>query len=35
VGRSKRVVRTLMSTFAGVAVGLALRQFVIDPAMAD
>ncbi len=35
VGRSKRVVRTLMSTFAGVAVGLALRQFVIDPALAD
>jgi hypothetical protein len=35
VGRSKRVVRTLMSTFAGVAVGLAVRQFIINPAQAE
>jgi hypothetical protein len=31
VGRTKRVVRGLLSTFAGVAVGLALRQFIINP----
>ena len=31
VGRSKRVVRTLISTFAGVGVGLAVRQLVINP----
>lgn len=31
VGRSKRVVRTLISTFAGVAVGLAVRQLIINP----
>lgn len=30
-GRSKRVVRSLLSTFAGVAVGLAVRQLVINP----
>jgi hypothetical protein len=29
------VVRTLMSTFAGVAVGLAVRQFIINPAQAE
>lgn len=31
VGRSKRVIRTLISTFAGVAVGLAVRQLIINP----
>lgn len=31
VGRTKRVVRTLASTFAGVIVGLAVRQFIINP----
>ena len=31
VGRSKRVVRALLSSFAGVAVGLAVRQLVINP----
>lgn len=31
VGRGKRVVRTLLSTAAGVAVGLAVRQLVINP----
>lgn len=31
VGKTKRVVRGLLSTFAGVAVGLAVRQFVINP----
>jgi hypothetical protein len=33
VGRSKRVVRTLFSTFAGVAVGLAVRQLIINPSL--
>jgi hypothetical protein len=32
VGRTKRVVRSLWSTFAGVALGIALREFIIDPA---
>jgi hypothetical protein len=31
VGRTKRVVRTLLSTFAGVAVGVAVRQLIINP----
>lgn len=31
VGRTKRVLRGLYSTFAGVAVGLAVRQFIINP----
>ena len=31
VGRSKRVVRSLWSTFAGVAVGLFVRQVIIKP----
>lgn len=31
VGRSKRVVRSLMSTAAGMLVGLAVRQFIINP----
>ena len=31
VGRSKRVIRTLLSAFAGVAVGLAVRQLIINP----
>lgn len=31
VGKSKRVVRSLLSTFAGIAVGIAVRQFIIDP----
>jgi len=31
VGRGKRVGRTLLSTAAGVAVGLAVRQLVINP----
>jgi len=33
VGRGKRVVRTLLSTAAGVAVGLAVRQLVINPGL--
>ena len=35
VGRTKRVVRTLASTFAGVAVGLAVRQLIINPNLPD
>ncbi len=31
VGRSRRVTRSLMSTAAGVIVGLAVRQWVINP----
>jgi len=31
VARSKRVIRTLVSTFAGFAVGLAVRQLIINP----
>lgn len=31
VGRTKRVVRTLVSTAVGVAVGLGVRQFIINP----
>lgn len=31
VGRSKRVVRGLLSTFAGIGVGLAVRQLIINP----
>lgn len=31
VGRSRRVTRSLMSTAAGVIVGLAVRQLVINP----
>lgn len=31
VGRSKRVVRSLLSTFAGVVVGLVVRQYIINP----
>lgn len=31
VGRTKRVLHCLYSTLAGVAVGLAVRQFIIDP----
>ena len=31
VGRTKRVIRTLVSAFAGVAVGLAVRQLIINP----
>ncbi len=31
VGRSKRVVRTLISTAVGVVVGLGVRQFIINP----
>jgi hypothetical protein len=30
VGRGRRVVRSLISTFAGVAVGLAVRQLIIN-----
>jgi hypothetical protein len=33
VGRSKRVVRSLIATFAGVAVGLAVRQLIINPGL--
>lgn len=33
VGRSKRVVRSLVSTFAGIAVGLAVRQLIINPSL--
>jgi len=33
VGRSKRILRTLYATAAGVAAGLALRQLVINPAL--
>lgn len=35
VGRSKRVVRSLWSTFAGVAVGLFVRQVIINPNLDD
>lgn len=35
VGRPKRVLRSLYATFAGVAVGVALRQFVINPNLPD
>ncbi|MBK9177231.1 MAG: hypothetical protein IPM46_13040 [Flavobacteriales bacterium] len=31
VGRSKRVVRSLISTAAGIVVGVAVRQLVINP----
>ncbi|MEO8591528.1 MAG: hypothetical protein ABI432_19260 [Flavobacteriales bacterium] len=31
VGKSKRVVKSLISTFAGVAVGLVVRQVFINP----
>ncbi|MBL0129000.1 MAG: hypothetical protein IPP83_16485 [Flavobacteriales bacterium] len=31
VGRTRRVVRSLISTAAGVAVGLGVRQFLINP----
>lgn len=31
VGRTKRVVRGLLSTFAGIGVGLAVRQLIINP----
>ncbi len=31
VGKSKRVIRSLISTAAGVAVGLAVRQLIINP----
>lgn len=31
VGRSKRVIRGLLSSFAGVATGLAVRQLIINP----
>lgn len=33
VGRPKRVVRSLLSTAVGVAVGLAMNRYVIDPAL--
>jgi hypothetical protein len=32
VGRPKRVVRSLMSTTAGIIVGLLVNQLIIDPA---
>ncbi len=31
VGRTKRVVRSLLSTAAGIAVGVGVRQFLINP----
>ena len=31
VGRSKRVIRSLIASFIGVGVGLAVRQLVINP----
>ncbi len=31
VGRSKRVIRSLIAAFAGVATGLAVRQLIINP----
>lgn len=31
VGRSKRVIRSLIASFVGVGVGLAVRQLVINP----
>jgi hypothetical protein len=31
VGRTKRVVRGLLSTFAGIGTGLLVRQFIINP----
>ncbi len=33
VGRSKRVVRSLIATFVGVGVGLAVRQLIINPTL--
>jgi len=35
VGRTKRVLRSLYATFAGVAVGLAVRQLIINPNLPD
>jgi hypothetical protein len=35
VGRSKRVVRSLASTAAGVALGLFVRQVIINPNLAE
>lgn len=31
VGRTKRVIRSLISTAAGIAVGVGVRQFIINP----
>jgi len=31
VGRTKRVLRSLLSTAAGIAVGVSVRQFIINP----
>lgn len=33
VGKSKRIVRSMLSTAAGVAVGLAVRQLIINPSL--
>ncbi len=35
VGRSKRVVRTLISTAAGVAIGIFVRQVIINPNLSE
>ncbi|MBK8227585.1 MAG: hypothetical protein IPK70_10475 [Flavobacteriales bacterium] len=33
VGRTKRVLRSLLSTAAGIAVGVSVRQFIINPSL--
>lgn len=33
VGRTKRVLRSLLSTAAGIAVGVSVRQFIINPGL--
>ena len=33
VGKTKRVVRTLIATAAGVVAGLAVRQLIINPSL--
>ena len=35
VGRSKRVVRTLISTAVGVVTGLLVRQYIINPSLPE
>jgi hypothetical protein len=35
VGRTKRVINSLISTAAGVLVGIAVRQLIINPALPD
>ena len=33
VGRTKRVLRSLLSTTAGIVVGVGIRQFIINPSL--